>query len=1071
MLKRSGQARDDTPGRASLVTRGWFRKLYLHLLVVRLMVLACLLLASGAGWLVWKLSKGPVSLDWLASRIERRVNTASGRQLSIDHLTLSWLGRARGHGAPWEVTLDGVRMVTATTTVARLDHAHVHFSLMRLLVGEWIPAVVETQGLHVKLARLADGQVVLDDGDDSRFSTTASSTTLSSTTRSTPKSVTTHHPFVTLGWRYWLRPIQHAHLDATLAVRDVASGDVWHVPALVLDADRQSDGALSARLQMQAGLTENADPSGSLILQADAHVDPAGAGHLHMQLPAFNPAAIGKTALAGSLSARLQDLDAAVSLNADMDFDAALHLKQAVLQGGIEAGIIRLQGQEIQLRRAILQADADSHQVKLKTLQVQLAVPNGGESTFVLTGQGQRRGQGIVATAELKADKLAFADLPVLWPNTPEDGARRWVVSNIPSGMAQGIDIHLQFDADSLQTPVHLTSASGHMEGQDLIVHWLRPVPPVEHGHALLTIESPDAISIAISAGQQGRLKLHDGTVRIVGLAARDQFAEVALGIQGDAAEVVGLLSQPRLHVLSDHPVPLHDPSGHVETSLQLNVPLQGDVTVEQLHLRAHVTLSDLHLSRVALDRDLGEAAAEMDVTSDGLTLKGTGELAGVPSQLGLQVDFRDGLPAQTIVHATLQGAASGPQMDAADFHVPGLRNGKVGVAVDYNQKRNRDALVKLDADLTQAGFEIDELGWVKPPGVIGQACAQFSLHGGDLVAIHHLHAQAPALLIEGDAADVHGQAPVLDLSHIEVSGSRASGSVVFPSGRGDALQVRLRGPILDLKGPLGEVKDEQTGYVPNPQHTHSRPFDLAGTFDTVDLPEGHVLQALNFSIHNNGDMITHGDLTTGGIEHVQLHLLAEQQARHLTGSSEDAGALLHAFGVLPQLKDGRIKLDARFDDTKADHPLRGFAELLDFRLQVPSIVKLAQAMTLYGLPAAATENEVTFTRLAAPFEWRNRRAELHDARLYNQTFGATAEGVIDIGKGVADLSGTMVPAYLFNTLPGKMPLIGHLFSPEKGGGLFAISYTMTGDLKNPQVSTNPLSALAPGVLRKIFGD
>jgi hypothetical protein len=44
------------------------------------------------------------------------------------------------------------------------------------------------------------------------------------------------------------------------------------------------------------------------------------------------------------------------------------------------------------------------------------------------------------------------------------------------------------------------------------------------------------------------------------------------------------------------------------------------------------------------------------------------------------------------------------------------------------------------------------------------------------------------------------------------------------------------------------------------------------------------------------------------------------------------------------------------------------------------------------------------------------------------------------------------------------------LFSPEKGGGLFAMRYSMTGPTADPKIKVNPLSALTPGFLREIFG-
>jgi hypothetical protein len=67
-------------------------------------------------------------------------------------------------------------------------------------------------------------------------------------------------------------------------------------------------------------------------------------------------------------------------------------------------------------------------------------------------------------------------------------------------------------------------------------------------------------------------------------------------------------------------------------------------------------------------------------------------------------------------------------------------------------------------------------------------------------------------------------------------------------------------------------------------------------------------------------------------------------------------------------------------------------------------------------------------------------------------------------------MTGTIVPAYFFNSMLGQLPLVGKLFSPEKGGGVFAARFGLNGNIDDPSVSINPISALTPGFLRGIFG-
>ena len=61
------------------------------------------------------------------------------------------------------------------------------------------------------------------------------------------------------------------------------------------------------------------------------------------------------------------------------------------------------------------------------------------------------------------------------------------------------------------------------------------------------------------------------------------------------------------------------------------------------------------------------------------------------------------------------------------------------------------------------------------------------------------------------------------------------------------------------------------------------------------------------------------------------------------------------------------------------------------------------------------------------------------------------------------------MPAYAVNSLIGQIQILGEIITGEKGGGLFAANYSLTGPLYDPKASVNPISALAPGFLRKFF--
>ena len=109
------------------------------------------------------------------------------------------------------------------------------------------------------------------------------------------------------------------------------------------------------------------------------------------------------------------------------------------------------------------------------------------------------------------------------------------------------------------------------------------------------------------------------------------------------------------------------------------------------------------------------------------------------------------------------------------------------------------------------------------------------------------------------------------------------------------------------------------------------------------------------------------------------------------------------------------------------------------------------------------------FSHIVAPFQYDGAGLNVDEAHAYNSSLGLTANGRINLSSGQVSLVGTIIPAYFFNSMLGQLPLVGKLFSPEKGGGVFAARFSVDGMIDDPSISLNPVSALTPGFLREIF--
>ena len=200
------------------------------------------------------------------------------------------------------------------------------------------------------------------------------------------------------------------------------------------------------------------------------------------------------------------------------------------------------------------------------------------------------------------------------------------------------------------------------------------------------------------------------------------------------------------------------------------------------------------------------------------------------------------------------------------------------------------------------------------------------------------------------------------------------------------------------------------------------------------------------------------------------LTLTRAATGRVLHVDAQDAGVLLSAFDLTDRIGGGHLALAATLPNGAPADGTAGTVHLDRFTLKrVPAVVLLLRDLTVYGLADPAPKPDITVSRVTVPFTWRDGTVTLDHARAWQPALGLTVKGSVDTDTDTLDLSGTIVPAYIFNTLPGRIPILGKLFSPERGGGLFAATFSLQGPAAQPRVKVNPLAALLPGMLRDLL--
>jgi len=95
-------------------------------------------------------------------------------------------------------------------------------------------------------------------------------------------------------------------------------------------------------------------------------------------------------------------------------------------------------------------------------------------------------------------------------------------------------------------------------------------------------------------------------------------------------------------------------------------------------------------------------------------------------------------------------------------------------------------------------------------------------------------------------------------------------------------------------------------------------------------------------------------------------------------------------------------------------------------------------------------------------------RMALHDGVVRGPVLGGTIDGMIDYANDEMHLRGTLIPLY-GATICSASFRWSVFSSAAKKEGLVGVTYEVVGKPGTPILHVNPLSALAPGLLRKVF--
>jgi Protein of unknown function len=279
----------------------------------------------------------------------------------------------------------------------------------------------------------------------------------------------------------------------------------------------------------------------------------------------------------------------------------------------------------------------------------------------------------------------------------------------------------LVIEADDSLNHANILKAAADLDGSNASFTWLDDIPPIEQADVHLHLVDSDTLDVQLTSGRQrvnnhdADLGMKDSEMCITGLSVPDQTAKIHAQVDGRLASALALLTEPRLHLLSAHPIGLNPAAGDVSVGLDLQFPLENKLRI-------------------------------------GLRLKGRGTFAQVPVTLDGTMDFNSGAADQITQKIALTGQPEAAQLDAAGLHVMDVVNGPIPMTAVIIERRNGDGSILIGGDLTQATLELGPLAWRKLAGSVANATVTLLMSRDRLTKIDRIAVQGDEVTVKGSA-------------------------------------------------------------------------------------------------------------------------------------------------------------------------------------------------------------------------------------------------------------------------------------------------------------------------------
>jgi hypothetical protein len=701
----------------------------------------------------------------------------------------------------------------------------------------------------------------------------------------------------------------------------------------------------------------------------------------------------------------------------------------------------------------------------------------GGALTAELSGGVQLADSGAPAVkVSGTLEALPIGEVLKYWPVGVAEGARSWIVTNVPDVRLGPVRLDADLPAGALDASALPDSAlTVSFPFQGGTAHYLRGMTPITgaRGEGKLT---GDMFHLAVSSGSVGPLVVSDGDVTIPDLHTIGAQTSIKAHVEGTMVQVLQLIDEEPLGYAKRFGIDPPTVAGIASVDLDFSLPLLRDLKLDQVQIGVQAKATELGLPIEG--RKLEHAAISFAIDTKSLTAQGAGNFNAVPVSFKWTEDFQ--APGIT-TRVDLAGRLDDSARASLSLSEPKWITGTMPVTLSLAGRRFHFESAALKADLTNAAAEIPALNLAKRTGTPGNATAQLRFGEAGAMALNDLVVTSPNLNVRGDISfDREGKLANASLASLR-SGVNDVAMNIQPIA-GGGLSFAIQGKSLDASHFFGKDKKKAPNAAARDADSDVEiPLSIEAKVDRLVLHDDVGLRNVSLTL----GLAPPNKLTAFGLDAVGIgkgkitgRMTVVNGVRNLALDTDDAGAFIQTFTGFSSIRNGKLSARITFPgnapgsaNQKTPPPdYQGLVTLSDIVVtDQPFVARLFSAGSLDGPLRLLQGDGIPLSSASVPFTARGPMIMIREGRTSGGAIGATFEGTVDRKSERVDVAGTLVPVYGLNNILGSVPLLGDILISKKGEGIFGLTYAMKGNLNEPTLSVNPLSVLTPGIFRRIF--